>query len=392
VSRQRRDESRGKRDPAPKSEERHTKGGSMSKRSELHQPATRLASPIVRFVIPLVSAAVLLSCGDTSKPKTAATTAAAPEVFNLTVQPGSIINVLIEVATKQGLWEKNNLKPNFITAQNGPAAVQALASGSVDVAANAPENFLPLVAKGIEFQMFVGQNKQVFLLVANDAFDSGGATYPDVMRKLKGKKIGITAPGSASYYTTQYLFQSVNMAASDVEYVSYSSVGGAVAAIETRQIDAGVINQPSVFIIQHDKKGQILVDLRKPGGPPLISGIAQIGMWARKDWIQSHASVIAAIRKTMAQADVFIHDPANFAVAKAIIGSQLPKDYPDAEIEAYVKANLDNIDAAFPMSAMKAWVQFDVETGALSQPLDAEKLMAPGTPGTADEIRKLAAS
>ncbi|MCC6198051.1 MAG: ABC transporter substrate-binding protein [Burkholderiales bacterium] len=366
----------------------------MSKRSELQQPASRIASRVVRFVIPFVTVGLLLSCGDSSKPKTAATAApgAAPEAFNLTVQPGSIINVLIEVATKQGLWEKNNLKPNFITAQNGPAAVQALASGSVDVAANAPENFLPLVAKGVEFQMFVGQNKQVFLLVANDGFDSGGATYPDVMRKLKGKKIGITAPGSASYYTTQYLFQSVNMAASDVEYVSYSSVGGAVAAIETRQIDAGVINQPSVFIIQHDKKGQILVDLRKAGGPPLISGIAQIGMWARKDWIQSHASVIAAIRKTMAQADVFIHDPANFAVAKAIIGSQLPKDYPDAEIEAYVKANLDNIDAAFPMSAMKAWVQFDVETGALSQPLDAEKLMAPGTPGTTDEIRKLAAS
>jgi NitT/TauT family transport system substrate-binding protein len=365
----------------------------MSKRSELQQPARDAARflSVVRFVVPLVLASLLVGCGDSSKQKAAAP-ASAPEAFNLTVQPGSIINVLIEVATKQGMWEKNNLKPNFITAQNGPAAVQALASGSVDVAANAPENFLPLVAKGVEFQMFVGQNRQVFLLVANDGFDSGGATYPDVMRKLKGKKIGITAPGSASYYTTQYLFQSVNMAASDVEYVSYSSVGGAVAAIETRQIDAGVINQPSVFIIQHDKKGQILVDLRKPGGPPLISGIAQIGMWARKDWIQSHSSVVAAIRKTMAQADVFIHDPANFAVAKAIIGSELPKEYPDTEIEAYVKANLDNIDAAFPMSAMKAWVQFDVETGALAQTLDAEKLMAPGTPGTADEIRKLAGS
>jgi len=365
----------------------------MSIRSDFQQPVTRvpLFQSVMRFVMPLAMASLLVACGDSSKQKATAP-ASAPEAFNLTVQPGSIINVLIEVATKQGLWEKNHLNPSFITAQNGPAAVQALASGSVDVAANAPENFLPLVAKGVELQMFVGQNRQVFLLVANDAFDSGGATYPDVIRKLKGKKIGVTAPGSASYYTTRYLFQSVNMAPSDVEYVSYSSVGGAVAAIETHQIDAGVINQPSVYIIQHDKKGQVLVDLRKPGGPPLISGIAQVGMWARKDWIQSHPGVIAAIRKTMAQADVFIHDPKNFAVAKSIIGSELPKDYPDAEIEAYVKANLDNIDAAFPMSAMKAWVQFDVETGALSQPIDPDKLMTPGTPGTAEEIRKLAAS
>lgn len=319
---------------------------------------------LLRLITAIAIAALMAGCGDDGKKATAP--AGAAEVFNLTVQPGSIINVLIEVATKEGMWQKNNLNPNFIVAQNGPAAVQALASGSVDVAANAPENFLPLVAKGVEFQMFVGQNRQVFLLVANDAFDAGNSTYPAVISKLKGKKIGVTAPGSASYYTTRYLFQSANMAPSDVEYVSYSSVGGAVAALETHQIDAGIINQPSVYILQHDKKGQILVDLRKPGGPPLISGIAQIGMWARKDWIQSHPTVVAAIRKTMAQADVFVHDTKNFSVAKAIIGSELPREFPDAEIVAYVKANLDNIDSAFPMSAMKAWVQFDVETGALS--------------------------
>ncbi|MEO6437241.1 MAG: ABC transporter substrate-binding protein [Tepidisphaeraceae bacterium] len=317
--------------------------------------------------------------------------AAALETFNLTVQPGSIINVLIEVASKEGFWQKNGLNPNLIVAQNGPAAVQALASGSVDVAANAPENFLPLVAKGIGLQLFAGQNKQVFLLVANEAFDSGKTSYPEVLKRLKGKKIGITAPGSASYYTTKYLFQSVNMTDADIQYVSYSSVGGAVASLETNSVDAGVINAPSVDILLHNKKGQILVDLRKPGGPPLISGIAQIGMWARTAWIKEHPKTVAAIRKAMAQADVFIHDPKNYQTAKAIIGSQLPKGYSDAEIDRYVREGLQNIDSAFPPSAMKAWVQFDVETGALAKPLAIETLIAPGTPATADEVRKLAA-
>jgi ABC-type nitrate/sulfonate/bicarbonate transport system substrate-binding protein len=312
------------------------------------------------------------------------------ETFNLTVQPGSIINVLIEVATKEGFWRKNNLNPNFIVAQNGPAAVQALASGSVDVAANAPENFLPLVSKGVELQLFAGQNRQVFMLVANDAFDSGRSAYPAVISRLKGKKIGITAPGSASYYMTKYLFQSVNMAADDVEYVSYSSVGGAVAALETHSIDAGVINEPSVTILLHDKKGQILVDLRKPGGPPLISGIAQVGMWARTSWIREHPRTVAAIRKAMAQADIFIHDPKNYEAAKAIIGTELPKGYSDSEIDRYVKENLSNIDSAFPAKAMEAWVQFDVATGALSRPLSIESLVAPGTPATAEEVKKLA--
>jgi NitT/TauT family transport system substrate-binding protein len=236
----------------------------------------------------------------------------------------------------------------------------------------------------------MGQNRQVFLLVANDAFDAGGMTYPGVISRLKGKKIGVTAPGSASYYTTRYLFQSANMSATDVQYVSYSSVGGAVAALETRQIDAGVINQPSVHILMHDKKGQILVDMRKPGGPPLISGIAQVGMWSRTSWIKEHPKTVAAIQKAMAQADVFIHDPKNFEVAKAIIGSELPKGYSDAEIERYVRENLDNIYSAFPASAMAAWVRFDVETGALAKPLPTESLIAPGTPATAEDVRKLA--
>jgi NitT/TauT family transport system substrate-binding protein len=323
---------------------------------------------------------------------TAALTASAaePEKFNLTVQPGSVINVLIEVATKEGFWKANNLDPQFIVAQNGPAAIQALASGSVDVAANAPENFLPLVAKGIELQAFCGQNLQVFSLFASKAFDAGHAAYPDLVRRLKEKKIGVTAPGSASYYTTVYLLKAAGLKPDDVQSVSYSSVGGATAAFETSQIDAGIINQPSVFILLHDHKGQELLDLTKTGEPASISGIPQIAMWARTPWIKSHPTIIAGIRRAMAQADVFIHDPKNLAVAKEIIGTELPKGYDDATITKYVEENLSNIDSTFPLSAMAAWVKFDVEVGALAKPLDAESLLTPGTPATHDDIKHLA--
>lgn len=360
----------------------------------------RLGSLSLLLVLPISLALGLSGCGsekDTSSksasaPKeiSAAVSTAAPESFNLTVQPGSIINVLIEVATKEGIWKKNGLAPNLIVAQNGPAAVQALASGSVDVAGNAPENFLPLVAKGIGLQLFAGQNRQVFFLVANASFDSGGLTYPQVITKLKGKKIGITAPGAASYYTTRYLLQTGGLAPTDFESVSYSSVGGAVASLETERVDAGVINEPSVSILLREGKGKVLADLRKPGEPKLISGIAQIGLWSRTDWIQGHPKTVAAIRKVMAEADVFIHDPKNFAVAKEIIGSELPKGFSDAEITQYVQQNLSNIDSAFPVSAMAAWVQFDVETGALSAPLKAESLVAPGTPATEADVKRLA--
>lgn len=310
--------------------------------------------------------------------------------FNLTVQPGSIINVLIEVATKEGFWKANNLDPQFIVAQNGPAAIQALASGSVDVAGNAPENFLPLVAKGIDLQAFCGQNLQVFSLFAGSSFDAGKAAYPEMLRRLKGKKIGVTAPGSASYYTTVYLLQVVGLKPDDVQSVNYSSVGGATAAFETGQIDAGIINQPSVFILLHDHKGQELLDLGKPGEPALISGIPQIALWARTPWIKAHPTVIAGIRKAMAQADVFIHDPKNIAVAKEIIGAELPKGYDAATVTKYVEENLSNINSAFPLSAMAAWVKFDVAVGALSKPLDAESLITPGTPATPADVKRLA--
>jgi len=297
------------------------------------------------------------------------------------------------VASKQNLWQKNNLNPNLIVAQNGPAAVQALVSGSVDVAANAPENFLPLVSKGEALQLFDGQNRQVFQLVASSSFNPGSATYPQVVAKLKGKKVGITAPGSASYYVTKYLLQQAGLSATDVQYIDYSSVGGAVAAIETQRIDAGLINEPSTYIVQHDHKGQILVDLRNVGdGPALISGIAQVGLWARKSWIAKNPEVVAGIRKTMAEADVFIHDPQNFEAAKAIIGAELPKGYSEAEISEYVNDNLSNIDSSFPLGALDAWIKFDQQMGALAKPLSAKDLMAPGTPGTAAEVQHLASS
>ena len=157
--------------------------------------------------------------------------------MRFTVQPKTLVTTLVELAVEKGFFKDAGIDARTVTVAHGPAAVTALASGSVDVATNAPEVFLALAGKGQSIKLIAGQTRQLGVLASRPGLDLP-ANFPDSVRALKGKKIGVTALSSATQYLTITMLNSAGLDATDVEFIAVGA--GAPQALSARHVDAAV--------------------------------------------------------------------------------------------------------------------------------------------------------
>ena len=109
-----------------------------------------------------------------------------PITVRFTVQPKTLVTTLVELAVEKGFFREAGIDAKTVTVQHGPAAVTALASGSVDVATNAPEVFLALAGKGQSLKLIAGQTRQLGVFAVRPGLDAP-AGFPDSVKALKGK-------------------------------------------------------------------------------------------------------------------------------------------------------------------------------------------------------------
>ncbi|MBN9035784.1 MAG: ABC transporter substrate-binding protein [Rhizobiales bacterium] len=313
-----------------------------------------------------------------------------PVAVRLTVQPRTLVTTLIEVADEQGFFKEVGISPELVTVANGPAAVTALASGSVDVATNAPEVFNALADKGQSVKLIMGQARQLGVLVARPDFDFP-SEFPASIASLKGKKIGVTALSSATQYLTIMMLKQAGIEASEVEFVAVGATPS--QALANGVVDAGFVTGPQVVISQ-SLGSRMMVDLRTTDNCPsqlTICGIGQVGMWAMGDWIDKNAETVEKVRRAIAKADMFMHDPANADKVREILLTHVPADSPDALKKGYADYAMSVISGAFGKEDLQHWIEVDTQAGVVKGALDVSKVYAEGTPATADDVKRLAA-
>ena len=279
--------------------------------------------------------------------------AQAPITVRFTVQPKTGVTSLVELALEKGFFAQVGIDAKTVTVAHGPAAVTALASGSVDVATNAPEVFLALAGRGQPLKLIAGQTRQIGVLASRPGLDVP-AKFPESVRALKGKKIGVTALSSATQYLSIAILNSAGLDVTDVEFVAVGF--GAPQALSARHVDAALLTGPqietSVLL-----GARIMIDLRSSNNCPgqlNICGISQVGMWAMSAWIAKNGEAVTRIRKAIAKADVFLHDPANAAFAKEFLGSHVAADMAEQVRNGYVQGTLGILAADFSRARPRA--------------------------------------
>lgn len=276
------------------------------------------------------------------------------DTVRILVNPGSNSHVPIYVAQDAGIFRENGLDVQIVT---NATAIQPLLTGDVDVAFPSPGQALIGNEQGHDLRIFMTLiDKVLQAVVVRDEPKSGDTEWPDVLRQLKGKTLGVTVRGGAVDLNLRYVLREAGLNPdSDVTIVPTGNASAMLAAMQGKRVDGIMSLQPITAQLVTKKSGHVLVNLAKGEGPetmnqPFITGVAA------QSFIDAKPEVLDKLVKSLKQAQEYIHDSANkskFAdiVKKRVYSTLTPSEIDEilAELSATTKTicfaskDLDNI-------------------------------------------------
>ncbi len=167
-------------------------------------------------------------------------------------------------AKEKGYFEAEGITLELVDFKGGGPAVQALAAGSIDICFCAADHVIRLRARSMPALVLVGLDEfHSYALVSK-----AGAPFTD-LASLKGKKIGITAPGSLTDNTIRSSIKALGLNPDRDFEITSGGVGATMqAAIDSDRIDAGLVIVTDLANMMQ-KKGtyKVVVDYRSTPYP-----------------------------------------------------------------------------------------------------------------------------
>ena len=188
--------------------------------------------------------------------------AQAPEKPRLTIAVGGknlLYYLPLTIAESLGYFKAEGLDVTIVDFAGGSKALQAVVGGSADVVSGAFEHTLIMQPKGIKLRAFAlqGRAPQIVLGI-NPRTMPGFKSAAD----LKGKKIGVTAPGSSTNVLANFVLAKAGFKPADVSIIGVGAGSGAVAAMRSGQIDAISNLDPVITLLQRSGDLKIVSDTR----------------------------------------------------------------------------------------------------------------------------------
>jgi NitT/TauT family transport system substrate-binding protein len=206
----------------------------------------------------------------------------------------------LTIAERRGYFSREGLDVEINDFQGGAKALEALIGGSADVVCGAYEHTLYMAAKGIAIEA-VALQANSFGLVAGIAKDKAAAYH--ALPDLKGMKIGVTGPGSASAMGLRMLLAKASLTADDVSIIGVGGGAAAVAAVKAGRIDAIANFDPVISLLQRDGAIKTILDTRKRadldylyGGPFAASAFYVDARFAQRnpETVQAFVNAVVA--------------------------------------------------------------------------------------------------
>jgi NitT/TauT family transport system substrate-binding protein len=211
----------------------------------------------------------------------------------------------LTIAEQRGYFKAEGLDVTIVDFAGGARALQAVVGGSADVVSGAFEHTVNMQFKGQRMRAFAlqGQAPQIVLGVNPKTM----AAYKTVA-DLKGKKIGVTAPGSSTNVMVNFILAKAGLKPSDVSIIGVGAAQGAVAAMRSGQIDAISNLDPVITLLQRSGDLKIISDTRvvaeadKVFGGPMPAGC----FYAPQAFIDKHPNTTQALTNALVRANKWI--------------------------------------------------------------------------------------
>src|SRR3984885_3700133 len=264
-------------------------------------PRTRYPEKIVRMILSRF-AAMLLALTLTSD------LAAAQSKVTIAVGGGGCLCYLPTVlAIQLGEFGRAGLAVELVDLKGGSDALRAVLGGSADVVSGYFDHCINLAAKKQELTAFVVYDRYPGEVLVVSPSHTGDIKS---IRDLAGKRVGVTAPGSSTDFFLKYLLRKNGLDPAGTSVIGVGVGATAIAAMEQGQIDAAVMLDPAVTVLQAGHPDlRILSDTRTQKDTLEVFGGEYPGgaLYSTAAWVASHDRQVQALTQAILNTLAWIH-------------------------------------------------------------------------------------
>jgi NitT/TauT family transport system substrate-binding protein len=200
----------------------------------------------------------------------------------------------LTISEQLGYFKAEGLDVEISDTAGGARAMQALAGGSADVVSGAYEHTINMQSKNQYIQAFVSQGRapQIAVGISTRAMPN----YQS-LTDLKGKKIGVSAPGSSTNMVANLVLSRAGIKANDVSFVGVGTAAGALAALRSGQIDAMSNTEPVMTMLEQKGDVKIISDTRTLKGTIDVFGgpMPSACLYSHTDFVQKNPNTCQAL-------------------------------------------------------------------------------------------------
>jgi NitT/TauT family transport system substrate-binding protein len=270
----------------------------------------------------------------------------------------------LTIAESLGHFKAEGLEVTIADFAGGSRALQAMVGGSADVVSGAFEHTINMQVKGQRLRAFALQGRAPQIVLGVNP-----KTMPNFksIAELKGKKLGVTAPGSSTHVLANFVLGKAGLKAGDVSIIGVGAGSGAVAAMRAGQIDAISNLDPVITLLSRSGDLKIVSDTRvvaeadKVFGGPMPAGC----LYAPQSFVEKHPATVQALANAIVRADKWIQQAGVSDIINAVPESYLLGDravYVDAFLAAKGALSADGLfPEAGAETARRALASIDTE-------------------------------
>jgi NitT/TauT family transport system substrate-binding protein len=240
----------------------------------------------------------------------------------------------LTIAEQKGFFKAEGLDVTIVDFAGGARALQAVVGGSADVVSGAFEHTVNMQSKGQRMRAFVLQGRAPQIVLGVNP-----KTMPNFKSAadLKGKKVGVTAPGSSTNVMVNFFLAKAGLKPTDVSIIGVGAAQGAVAAMRSGQIDAISNLDPVITLLQRSGDLKIISDTRVVAEADKVFGgpMPAACLYAPQSFLDKHPQTTQALTHAIVRANRWIQ-----AAGPSDIINAVPESYLLGDRAVYIDAFL----------------------------------------------------
>jgi NitT/TauT family transport system substrate-binding protein len=200
----------------------------------------------------------------------------------------------LTISDQLGYFRAEGLDVEFSDFGGDARAAQAVVGAAADLVSSAYEDTINLQSKGQFFQAFVLQGRAPAIAIGVSTKTLSG--YREIS-DLRGKKIGVAAPGSSTNMVSNLVLARSGLKADDVTYVGVGTAVSALSAMRSGQIDAISNIDPVMTMLEQKGDVRLITDTRTLKGTlDVFGGPMPAGcLYAPVEFIQKYPNTTQAL-------------------------------------------------------------------------------------------------